>query len=177
MKQRIIDELKRIEQSYGVKIVYAVESGSRAWGFPSQDSDYDVRFIYVPKKEWYFSIEQERDVIEEPIHDLLDISGWELRKTLRLFKKSNPPLLEWLSSDIVYYEAFTTAKQLRKLRTEHLSLKQACITISIWREGTSRITFKGKRSKSKSISMCFGLFWLANGLKSTEPFRQWILLF
>lgn len=86
MKQRIIDELKRIEQSYGVKIVYAVESGSRAWGFPSQDSDYDVRFIYVPKKEWYFSIEQERDVIEEPIHDLLDISGWELRKTLRLFK-------------------------------------------------------------------------------------------
>ncbi|WMW52745.1 nucleotidyltransferase domain-containing protein [Bacillus subtilis] len=118
MKQRIIDELKRIEQSYGVKIVYAVESGSRAWGFPSQDSDYDVRFIYVPKKEWYFSIEQERDVIEEPIHDLLDISGWELRKTLRLFKKSNPPLLEWLSSDIVYYEAFTTAEQLRKLRTE-----------------------------------------------------------
>ncbi|MCD2506196.1 DNA polymerase beta superfamily protein, partial [Staphylococcus aureus] len=66
MKQRIIDELKRVEQSYGVKIVYAVGSGSRAWGFPSQDSDYDVRFIYVPKKEWYFSIEQERDVIEEP---------------------------------------------------------------------------------------------------------------
>ncbi|MED4802134.1 nucleotidyltransferase domain-containing protein [Bacillus atrophaeus] len=121
MKKRILQELKQIEEKYAVKIVYAVESGSRAWGFPSQDSDYDVRFIYVPKKEWYFFIEPQRDVIEEPIHDLLDISGWELRKTLRLFKKSNPPLLEWLSSEIVYYEAFTTAGRLRELRAAAFS--------------------------------------------------------
>ncbi|MBY8913464.1 nucleotidyltransferase domain-containing protein [Bacillus sp. YC2] len=121
MKQRIIEELKRIETHFGVKVLYAVESGSRAWGFPSRDSDYDVRFLYVPKKEWYFSIETQRDVIEEPIHDLLDISGWELRKALRLFKKSNPPLLEWLSSDIVYYEAYSAADQLRRLKNRAFS--------------------------------------------------------
>ncbi|MGE6769108.1 nucleotidyltransferase domain-containing protein, partial [Bacillus velezensis] len=72
MEQRIIEELKRIEAQHGVKVLCAVESGSRAWGFPSSDSDYDVRFLYVPKKEWYFSIEPHRDVIEEPIHDMLD---------------------------------------------------------------------------------------------------------
>lgn len=158
MKQRIIDELKRIEQSYGVKIVYAVESGSRAWGFPSQDSDYDVRFIYVPKKEWYFSIEQERDVIEEPIHDLLDISGWELRKTLRLFKKSNPPLLEWLSSDIVYYEAFTTAEQLRKLRTEAFKPEASVYHYINMARRNVKDYLQGQEVKIKSTSTFFTYF-------------------
>ncbi|WP_438421167.1 nucleotidyltransferase domain-containing protein [Bacillus siamensis] len=126
MKQRIIEELKRMEAKHDVKVLYAVESGSRAWGFPSSESDYDVRFLYVPKKEWYFSIEPHRDVIEEPIHDMLDISGWELRKALQLFKKSNPPLLEWLSSEMIYYEAFTAAEKLRKLKTRAFS-PEACL--------------------------------------------------
>src|ERR1700677_3992429 len=95
------EELRRIEQAY-VRVLYACESGSRAWGFASQDSDYDVRFIYVHSRDWYLSIEDRRDVIEEPISDSLDISGWELRKTLRLLRKSNPPLLEWLKSPGVY---------------------------------------------------------------------------
>jgi len=89
-------ELRRIEQTYDVRVLYACESGSRAWGFASQDSDYDVRFLYVHSRDWYLSIEDRRDVIEEPISEGLDISGWELRKTLRLLRKSNPPLLEWL---------------------------------------------------------------------------------
>ena len=88
------EELRRIEQAYDVRVLYACESGSRAWGFASQDSDYDVRFIYVHSRDWYLSIEDRRDVIEEPISDSLDISGWELRKTLRLLRKSNPPLLQ-----------------------------------------------------------------------------------
>ena len=96
------EELRRIEQAYDVRVLYACESGSRAWGFASQDSDYDVRFIYVHSRDWYLSIEDRRDVIEEPISDSLDISGWELRKTLRLLRKSNPPLLEWLKSPVVY---------------------------------------------------------------------------
>lgn len=116
MKQRIRQELKNIESTYNVKILYAVESGSRAWGFPSQDSDYDVRFIYVHQKDWYLSIDAKRDVIELPIHDLLDISGWELTKALRLFRKSNPPLLEWLSSGMVYDEAFSLAEKMRQLK-------------------------------------------------------------
>lgn len=107
MNELIQKKLKEIEQQYRIKVLYAVESGSRAWGFPSKDSDYDVRFIYVHEPEWYLSIDPQgigskRDVIELPINDLLDISGWELTKALRLFRKSNPPLLEWLKSEIVY---------------------------------------------------------------------------
>jgi uncharacterized protein len=102
MESIIRDKLKEMEQAYNVKILYACESGSRAWGFPSPDSDYDVRFIYVHPKEYYQSIDEQRDVIELPINDLLDINGWELRKALRLFRKSNAPLYEWLQSPIVY---------------------------------------------------------------------------
>jgi hypothetical protein len=75
-------------------------------GFESTDSDWDVRFIYVHPRDWYLSIdvEDKRDVIERPINDELDISGWDLRKALKLLRKSNPPLLEWLSSPIIYKE-------------------------------------------------------------------------
>ncbi|WP_353853848.1 nucleotidyltransferase domain-containing protein [Bacillus sp. Bos-x628] len=121
MRKRIKEELKAIEDTYDVKICLAVESGSRAWGFPSTDSDYDVRFLYVPRKEWYWSIEKQRDVIERPIDDDLDISGWELRKALRLFNKSNPSIMEWLSSNMIYAEAFSLAKQLRELKDRAFS--------------------------------------------------------
>lgn len=100
--QRVRDALVRIESERNVRVLYACESGSRAWGFASRDSDYDVRFIYVHERDWYLSVEDRRDVIELPIADDLDVSGWELRKALRLLRKSNPPLLEWLKSPIVY---------------------------------------------------------------------------
>jgi uncharacterized protein len=123
MREHIIEIINQIEMDYDVKILYACESGSRAWGFPSKDSDYDVRFIYVHKKNWYLSIDQKRDVIEIPkndpisipIHELLDVSGWELTKALKLFRKSNPPLLEWLNSSIVYYQAFSTTEKMSEL--------------------------------------------------------------
>lgn len=117
MKELIIKELHQIEAEQDVKILYACESGSRAWGFPSANSDYDVRFIYLHSQEWYLSIdlEKKRDVIERPITDDLDISGWDLRKSLQLFRRSNPPLMEWLGSPIVYWEQFTVAEQMRQL--------------------------------------------------------------
>jgi uncharacterized protein len=123
MREHIIEIIKQIEKDHEVKVLYACESGSRAWGFPSKDSDYDVRFIYVHKKNWYLSIDQRRDVIEIPkndpisipIHELLDVSGWELTKALKLFRKSNPPLLEWLKSSIVYYQASSTAGKMNEL--------------------------------------------------------------
>jgi hypothetical protein len=102
MKNRILKKLDNIEQTHCVKIIYACESGSRAWGFPSIDSDYDVRFIYAHPNDWYLSIAEKRDVIEMPINEELDISGWDIRKSLQLLRKSNSPLLEWLSSPIVY---------------------------------------------------------------------------
>jgi predicted nucleotidyltransferase len=102
MRDAILAKLSALEAREGVRILFAVESGSRAWGFPSPDSDYDARFVYARPRDWYLSITEGRDVIELPIEDDLDINGWDLRKALRLLLKPNPVLLEWLSSPIRY---------------------------------------------------------------------------
>jgi predicted nucleotidyltransferase len=114
IREVITEQLDRLEQEEQIRILYACESGSRAWGFPSQDSDYDVRFIYIRQPKWYLSIFDKRDVIERPISDKLDISGWDLRKALNLYRKSNPQLLEWLQSPIRYAEKYSLAEQLRE---------------------------------------------------------------
>ncbi|QBH97897.1 nucleotidyltransferase domain-containing protein [Limnobaculum zhutongyuii] len=125
MKKRILNELEEIEVKFDVKVLYACESGSRGWGFASTDSDYDVRFIYVHKAEWYLTVEPGRDVIERPLDDELDISGWELRKALGLLKKANPTLLEWLDSPIVYREDSDFMDKFRTLAVEHFSSLRA----------------------------------------------------
>ncbi len=102
MKERILEALKEVEQTYDVKVLFAVESGSRAWGFASPDSDYDVRFVYVHKLNHYLRVDKTRDVIELPIADDLDINGWDLKKAMKLMSTSNPTLYEWLDSPIVY---------------------------------------------------------------------------
>lgn len=104
MRKEMINKLKEIEKREHVKIIYAIESGSRAWGFESIDSDYDVRFIYVRKKEDYLCLDERSDVIELPIDEVFDISGWDIKKALKLLYKSNPSLLEWFASPIVYKE-------------------------------------------------------------------------
>ncbi|QCR34258.1 nucleotidyltransferase domain-containing protein [Lysinibacillus sp. SGAir0095] len=109
MEEVILDKLKEIEKQYHVRVLLAVESGSRAWGFASGASDYDVRFIYVHPPEWYLSIDPQgtgskKDVIDYSNHKNLDISGWELTKSLRLFRKSNPTIFEWLRSDLIYLQ-------------------------------------------------------------------------
>ena len=102
----ILARLRRAEEEHDVKVLLAVESGSRAWGFASPNSDYDARFIYVHRRDWYLSVslEEQRDVIEYPIVDDIDINGWDLRKALRLFWKSNPAFVEWIQSPIMYRE-------------------------------------------------------------------------
>lgn len=110
-----MDTLADIERAHDVRILYAVESGSRAWGFASPDSDYDVRFLYVRPVEDYLSIRDLRDVIETPIVDLLDVNGWDIRKALGLLCKSNPALLEWLVSPIVYRQDEAVVARLRRL--------------------------------------------------------------
>lgn len=121
MKSIIVEKLSEIGESNQVKNLFAIESGSRAWGFPSPDRDYDVRFIYVHSKEYYLSVDEQRDVIELPINDLLDINGWELRKALRLFKKSNGPLYEWLQSPIVYTQNTEFVDELKNLMPHYFS--------------------------------------------------------
>ena len=106
MKPIILDRLSALEQERDIKVLFACESGSRAWGFPSPDSDYDVRFIYVKPIDWYLSLHNGKDTIDLPINDELDIGGWELKKALNLLRKSNAPMLEWLDSPILYrYDA------------------------------------------------------------------------
>lgn len=126
MQQLINSRLTKIECDNNIKIVYACESGSRAWGFPSANSDYDVRFIYVRPTEWYLSIYEKRDVIEYPINDQLDINGWDLKKALQLLRRTNPPLLEWLGSPIIYLEKYSTSEKMRQLAEEYYS-PSACL--------------------------------------------------
>jgi len=121
MHSQIIECLHKVEVEKNIAILYACESGSRAWGFPSADSDYDIRFIYVHPIDWYLTIQDKRDVIEIPINDNLDFSGWDIRKALGLFRKSNPPLFEWLDSPIVYQEKGNFANRLRELSKEYYS--------------------------------------------------------
>jgi uncharacterized protein len=114
MRSAIEHALADLEEREDVRVCLAVESGSRAWGFASADSDYDVRFIYVHRADWYLSIDLEtkRDTIEQP-PAVLDLSGWDIRKALKLFRKSNPPLLEWLHSPTIYREAGELASAMR----------------------------------------------------------------
>ena len=102
MQKAILSHLNHVEQENNVKVLLAVESGSRAWGFHSAESDWDVRFVYVHQLDWYLKVNEGKDVIEHMYNDDVDLVGWELRKTLRLFQKSNPALMEWLHSPIIY---------------------------------------------------------------------------
>ncbi len=112
MTTRIQAALAALEAQHGIRILYACESGSRAWGFPSPDSDYDVRFIYVHPLDWYLRLDEGPDTLNFPVDDELDLAGWELRKMLRLLRGSNAALFEWLQSPIVYHEAAGFRAQL-----------------------------------------------------------------
>lgn len=104
--QKIQGYLKDLEKDYNIRILLACETGSRAWGFPSPDSDYDVRVIYVHEQDWYLSVQDQKDSIERMLDDNeIDISAWEWKKSLRLLQKSNAALLERLQSPIIYQAA------------------------------------------------------------------------
>lgn len=126
MKNRIVKKLKELEGKEDIRILLAVESGSRAWGFASKDSDYDVRFIYIHQPNWYLALENKKDTIEFFDGELLDFSGWDLQKALKLFRKSNPSLMEWIVSPIVYLENEAFVQRLRELQTRYFSSK-SCI--------------------------------------------------
>ncbi|MES2730632.1 MAG: nucleotidyltransferase domain-containing protein [Bacteroidota bacterium] len=121
MNSVITQQLLQLEAEKGITILYACESGSRAWGFPSPDSDYDVRIIYVHPPDWYLSIDDKKDTLELPINDELDISGWELRKALRIMRKSNAVIFEWLQSPIIY-------QNRAGFREELLALMPSCFS-------------------------------------------------
>ncbi|HUO91955.1 MAG TPA: nucleotidyltransferase domain-containing protein [Rhizomicrobium sp.] len=99
---KIEQRLARLRAEHNVRIPLAIESGSRAWGFPSPDSDYDCRFVFVRRQRDYLSLWRQRDVIETPLDKVFDVNGWDLAKALKLLLKGNAVVIEWLMSPIRY---------------------------------------------------------------------------
>jgi uncharacterized protein len=114
-RHQINDFLDNIECQYGINIILAIESGSRAWGFPSKDSDYDIRLIYHHPESWYCSAFKKRNVIENIFEDDLDAAGWDITKCLQLLYKGNAPLYEWLYSPVIYRQDDDKLSLLKEL--------------------------------------------------------------
>lgn len=151
IRQEILGRLAATESEEGVTVLYACESGSRAWGFPSPDSDYDVRFIYAHPRDWYlsFDIERRRDVIERPILDDIDCNGWDLRKALYLFTRTNGALMEWLNSPIRYLERSGLATDLRRLASKTFNPTALCYHYSHMAKGNAREYLLGGQVRLK----------------------------
>ena len=120
MMENIKHILSEIEKDNKIKILYACETGSRAWGFPSPDSDFDVRFIYMHHRDWYLSLHHQKDTIEVMNGDL-DITGWDLRKALTLLKRSNAPLIERFNSPMQYFADPRFETDFKELITKYYS--------------------------------------------------------
>lgn len=145
MKEEVIKRLASVERDRGVSILYACESGSRAWGFDSPDSDYDVRFIYIHGPAHYlsFDVERQRDVIdtqEYPIVDEIDLAGWDLRKAMHLLTRTNGALVEWLRSPIVYVDKQNVASHLRAIIDRHFDAVALCYHYSHMARGNAANT-------------------------------------
>lgn len=176
MREEIQRTIDGIETEESVRVAYACESGSRAWGFASQDSDYDVRFIYVRPVDWYLAVdlEKKRDVIERPIDDLLDVSGWDIRKALGLLRKSNPPLLEWLGSPIVYRDDGHVASAFRALAEEFGNTRACAFHYLHMAQNNARAALGGELVRRKKylyvLRPLLAIRWLEaeRGLVPTE---------
>lgn len=161
IRDEILRRLHAAEVEHDVKIIYACESGSRAWGFASPNSDYDVRFIYVRKQDWYlsFDVEHRRDVIEYPIVDEIDCGGWDLKKALYLLTRTNGALLEWLNSPVRYTEIGSTAESLRKIAPGIMNSIALCYHYSHMARGNAReYLFKGQVRLKKYFYVLRPLF-------------------
>ena len=130
------DLLRNIESEHSIGVIYGVESGSRAWGFESQNSDYDIRFLYVRPIERYLSLEKPSNTLELRTSSDLDLSGWDLRKALLFLRKSHPVLLEWLRSPIVYTEQLAIVQQMRDLGEKFFSPRASIYHYVSWAEHT-----------------------------------------
>ena len=160
-RDEILKRLAAAEEEHDMQILYACESGSRAWGFASPDSDYDVRFLYVRRRDWYlsFDIERRRDVIEYPIVDEIDCGGWDIRKALYLFTRTNGALFEWLNSPITYIENGATAQQLREFAPEVFNPIALCYHYSHMAKSNAReYLFKDKVRLKKYFYVMRPLF-------------------
>ncbi len=125
VEELVLMKLREIEEKEHIKVLHAIESGSRAWGFASPDSDYDVRFIYVRDEAFYLSLRDTKDFIDWELNEVLDINGWDLRKALRHFHKSNAALFDWSNSPVVYYTTEEWKRLYEQLACQYFSCKAA----------------------------------------------------
>jgi len=148
VRDLIIRKLEEIEREENVRILHAVESGSRAWGFASPDSDYDVRFLYMRDTDHYLRLDRPRDVLEYPVSGELDLSGWDLDKTLKLLHASNPTLFEWANSTVVYRTTETYA-DLKPLINRYFVAKSGMWHYLSMADGNYRAYLKGGMVRAK----------------------------
>lgn len=166
----IQQKLKEIEEKESVKIIMAVESGSRAWGFASPDSDYDVRFVYIRTLQDYLRLEKTKDVIEWQLDDVLDINGWDLKKALQLMHDSNPTIFEWCASPIVYKNS-AAFEELKKIRKVYYSRKKSLYHYWHMASNNYQVYLQGEEVRIKKyfyvIRPLLAAKWIVN--KKTQP--------
>jgi uncharacterized protein len=166
--QAIQNELSQIEKTEDVTVLFACESGSRAWGFESTDSDYDIRFIYLRPTFQYLAMKRGRDVIEKPLNKSIDLSGWDLIKALELFRKSNPPLLEWIQSPIMYRSTSSLIERLKVLLPQYYSPKACMYHYHHMAEGNFRAYLKKDEVWTKKyfyvLRPVLACLWIEKGL-------------
>lgn len=170
--QIIKSKLIEIEQKENIHILYACESGSRAWGFASSDSDYDVRFVYVRPTEFYLKIENTKDTLECELTELYDITGWDIKKLLWLLNKSNPSIFEWAVSPIVY-KTTEEWKYVSKIFNNYFSVKKALYHYNSITKNNLRRYFEEKAEvKYKpylyNLRQCLSCQWIMDR-KSPPP--------
>ncbi|RFS19204.1 nucleotidyltransferase domain-containing protein [Chitinophaga silvatica] len=172
MHSRILEQLAALEETNAVKILFACESGSRGWGFASTDSDFDVRFVYARPASTYLSIKEYRDVIELPVDEVLDINGWDIKKALKLFYKSNAPFYEWLQSPILYKETTDLRQTLLSLMDHYYSPRAACHHYLSMAHNTWTNDLQGEQVKLKKyfyvLRPLLACDWIAMG-KGVAP--------
>lgn len=172
MKNLILDRLKELETEHNIKMLYACESGSRGWGFASPNSDWDVRFIYVHTKDWYLSIDESKDMLDFAIDaNELDLTGWELRKTLRLFRGSNASPFEWLQSPIVYLDPYDFKSKLWNLTSDYFKPRSAAFHyLGLAKSSSKKGLVDGQMDIKKYFYVLRPLlaaYWICN--KKTAP--------
>lgn len=179
MKEVIINKLAELEQQHNVRILFACESGSRAWGFPSPDSDYDVRFIYAHEPLWYVTLAERSDVLDLPVNEVLDIGGWDIRKALRLMTKSNAVIFEWMQSPIMYRKDDAFLEELKQIAPGSFSPIAALHHYLSMAKGKYAECMEGEQVKLKRYMYCLratlSALWIHNR-QSIPPMELQYLL-
>ena len=166
MKEKIVQYLKQLEAEKQIEILLACETGSRAWGFPSPDSDYDVRFIYKHQSDWYLSLCERKDTIERMFeNNEFDLSGWDLRKSLKLLWKSNPSLFERIQSPIIYIANDDFLSGITALAATTYS---KIATMHHYLSMSKRMYFEVKESKNVKLKKLFYALRTATACKWIE---------